>query len=129
VDWIWQTLAQALKLHQEGAYDRAEALYRQVLAADPRNADANHLLGVLAHHTGNNELAVQLIQRALMFQPAAALFHFNLGLAQDALGRRNHATDFPTPRGFFSKSQDPSSRLKGWGNACYWQKYQVAGGN
>ena len=91
MDWIWQTIAQALKLHQEGAYDRAEALYRQVLAADPRNADANHLLGVLAHHTGNNELAVQLIQRALMFQPATALFHFNLGLAQDALGRLDEA--------------------------------------
>jgi Flp pilus assembly protein TadD len=45
-------LAQAVALHQQGALTTAEALYRRVLAAAPRHADALHLLGVLAAQRG-----------------------------------------------------------------------------
>ena len=39
-------LQAAVQRHQSGALVEAEALYRQVLASEPRNADALHLLGV-----------------------------------------------------------------------------------
>ncbi len=39
----------ALAHHQAGQLREAEALYRQILAAQPQHADAWHLLGLVAH--------------------------------------------------------------------------------
>ena len=58
-----QTLQQALEHHQNGRLNQAEQLYRQVLQVDPRQADALHLLGVLAQQAGKIDVAVQLISR------------------------------------------------------------------
>ena len=46
-------LARGREHHQAGRFAEAEAIYRQVLAADPRNAPALHLLGVLANQLGH----------------------------------------------------------------------------
>src|SRR5437867_1473861 len=40
--------------HQSGRLAEAEAIYRQILAVEPRHADALHLLGVIAHQVGRN---------------------------------------------------------------------------
>ena len=40
-----EDLAAAVRYHQAGDLRRAEEIYRQVLQADPANADARHLLG------------------------------------------------------------------------------------
>ncbi len=42
-------LREAVRLHQAGDLGRAEALYREAIAAAPDDADALHLLGVLSH--------------------------------------------------------------------------------
>jgi tetratricopeptide (TPR) repeat protein len=42
-----QTLAAGLQQHQAGHFAAAEALYRQVVAAEPDNADARNLLGAV----------------------------------------------------------------------------------
>lgn len=81
----------ALQHHQAGRLAQAERLYRKVLAADPSNADANHLLGVLAHQSGNHEAAVTLIGKALLAVPDMAEAHYNLGIALYALGRPDQA--------------------------------------
>lgn len=73
------TLDQALQLHQAGQLDRAQRLYQQLLAAQPDNADALHLLGVALHQKGDHTRAVQLINRAIALQPGVAAFHCNLG--------------------------------------------------
>ena len=62
-------------------HTEAAACYRQLLAADAANADALHLLGVIANQQGEHERAVALIGEALRHKPAAEHFHCNMGLA------------------------------------------------
>ena len=68
----------AIARHQAGDLAGAEALYREILDADPGHADANHLLGVIHHQTGNSEKAVEQITRALEANPKFTEAHFNL---------------------------------------------------
>jgi len=88
---IQQAFQIALQHHQSGRLAEAEALYRQVLAAEPRNADALHLLGVVAHQVGQNDVALGLIRQALALLPDAPEFHSNLGEAYRALGQLDEA--------------------------------------
>ena len=67
-------------------------MYRQVLVEEPQNPDALHLLGVLAHQSGNNQAAVELIRRAIAVRPAAAYFT-NLGVVLTDLRRLDEAVD------------------------------------
>ncbi len=78
---------QAVRLHQSGNLAGAEALYREVLRADPRHGDAYHLLGVLANQTGQHDVGISLIQQALTLRPGSADFHANLGIAYIDQGR------------------------------------------
>ena len=54
---IQQALDLALQEHGAGRFSEAEGLYQQVLQADPNQPVALHLLGVIAHQNGNNDVA------------------------------------------------------------------------
>lgn len=82
--------AAALRQHQAGQFDDAERLYRQVLQAAPRHADALHFRGVLAHQTGRHEAAIDLIDKAIAQNPRIATFHHNRGIVLAEQGK--HAT-------------------------------------
>ena len=82
-----QLFASALSHHQAGRLERAEALYRRVLAAAPEHPDSLHLLGVLAHQSGRGELALELIGTAITAGGDRAIFHHNLGEVLRAAGR------------------------------------------
>jgi predicted O-linked N-acetylglucosamine transferase (SPINDLY family) len=84
---IQAAFAAALGHHQAGRLGEAERIYLQILQADPRHADALHFLGVLAHQIGRNELAVDLIGRAIAQNGQIPAFHNNLGNALKALGK------------------------------------------
>ena len=86
-----QLFGQAVRHHQAGQAEQAEALYSRVLALDPRHAEALHLLGVLALEAGRPDRAEPLIVRALRIDPTRAPFHVNLGHAADALRRHDAA--------------------------------------
>jgi len=88
---ISESLTVALGHHQAGELERAEQIYREVLRSDPHQADALHLLGVLACQAGRYEAAVEEIRRAIALNPQAAAFHCNLGAAYKALGRMGEA--------------------------------------
>jgi len=88
---VQQAFALALQQHQAGQLIAAEALYRQLLAAEPRHADALHLLGVIAHQTGRNEVAVDLIQQAIVLAPTVPEYFSNLGEAYRAEGKFDEA--------------------------------------
>ncbi len=88
---IQQAFTLALQRHQCGQLADAEAIYRQILAAEPRHADALHLLGVVAHQVGRNEDAMDLIRQAIAIQPNYAEAHSNLGEACRAGGELDQA--------------------------------------
>ncbi len=76
-----QLFQTALKLHEEGALQRAEHVYREVLRQYPRHAGALNMLGVIGCQTGNFKLGAQLIRQALALEPDDADFNNNLGQA------------------------------------------------
>ena len=81
----------ALQHHSAGRLAEAEAIYQQVLQADPEHPDALHLLGVIANQVGRNDIAVDLISKAITNKPNLVEAHNNLGNALRALGRLDEA--------------------------------------
>src|SRR6266545_240759 len=86
-----QTLRAAMEHHKAGRFRDAEALYRKVLSRDPQNADALHLLGVIAFQMNRPDMAAELIARAIQVDPSAAEFHKDMGNAMRGLGRIDDA--------------------------------------
>lgn len=76
---VQQAFQAAYTHHQAGQLREAEALYRQILAAEPNHADAWHLLGLVAHQVGRGDMAEQWIGRAIALSGERAVFHSNLG--------------------------------------------------
>ncbi len=74
-------IGQALALHRRGDFAAAEMLYRRLLDAEPGNAEALHLLGVIALQRGDAAKAQDLIGRAAALDPERAEYQRNLGLA------------------------------------------------
>ncbi len=82
-----QMLQAALAYHRLGDLSQADAIYAQIVAQDPSNAEAVHLRGVVAYQKGDYPSAVSTIQRALSLTPNNPAYLNNLGLAYQALGR------------------------------------------
>jgi tetratricopeptide (TPR) repeat protein len=77
--------------HQAGRRQAAEEIYRQILAEDPNQADANHLLGILALEAKQHEIAIDFIKRAIRSKASAPAFHNNLGEAYRGAGKLTEA--------------------------------------
>ena len=90
---ILASLQQAVAFHQAGQLQQAERIYRQVLEADPRNADAWHLLGVVAAQVNQHEIAVECIRQAAALNPNASPIYANLGAAYQKLKRFGEAVE------------------------------------
>jgi tetratricopeptide (TPR) repeat protein len=88
---IPEILALAIQHHQAGRLQAAEQGYRQVLALEPDQIDALHLLGVVAYQAGKHEVAIKYIGRAIGLKGTEAAFHSNLGNAFRGLGRLDEA--------------------------------------
>ncbi|MDD3517034.1 MAG: tetratricopeptide repeat protein, partial [Chromatiales bacterium] len=84
-------LATAKADHAAGRIDAAVQMYRALLARDPRQVEALHLLGIAALQQGRPQEAVDLFGRVLALAPGLAVAHSNLGNALKALGRRVEA--------------------------------------
>lgn len=80
-------LHQALALHRARRLAEAEAAYRGILAEQPQQFDALHLLGVLHAERGDVEGAIALLKRALAVNPQSAAAHANLAEALRLAGR------------------------------------------
>ncbi len=74
------------QLHRAGRFGEAEQLYRQAIAAAPRNADAMHALGALFLQTGRPDAADDTLRKAIALRPAAE-FQLTRANALLALGR------------------------------------------
>lgn len=80
-------LLAAVTHHRAGRRAEAEVLYRQVLAAQPNNADALHNLGLLALDAGRPDAAIDLIGRAISAKPDLGEAYNNLASALLAKNR------------------------------------------
>jgi predicted O-linked N-acetylglucosamine transferase (SPINDLY family) len=86
-----QAIQRGIEQHQAGRLADAERIYRQVLGFDPTNADALHLLGVVAGQLGNPGVAVEFIAKAAGLQPSNPFFLNNLGNALKEVGHHAEA--------------------------------------
>ncbi len=84
-------MVSAAKHHRAGQLSEAEKLYRQVVKAEPGNADALHGLGMIANQSGHPETAVKLIEQAIGVNPEKAEYHVTLGHALQFLDRLDEA--------------------------------------
>lgn len=84
---ITATLAMGRSHHNQGHLGLAEGCYRQVLALDANNAEALHLLGVVALQSNAAEEAVRLIKRAVRKNPREPAMLVNLGAAHRKAGQ------------------------------------------
>ena len=88
---INEALKTASKHHRNGKLKEAERIYLRILTRNPNHADALHLLGILATQTGEPDVALELIDRAISIKPTVADFYDNKGDALVALGRYDEA--------------------------------------
>lgn len=88
---IQHILESAVGHHGAGRLPEAEGGYRQVLDTAPNHPVVLHLLGVIAHQVGQNDVAVELISKAVSVHPNYAHAHNNLDAALKELGRLDDA--------------------------------------
>ena len=76
---IRRKLQLALTFLKSRDLEQANAVLKEVIRIDPENADALHLLGMIAHDSGKSDTAVDLIRRAVSLDPIQPMFYNNLG--------------------------------------------------
>ena len=84
-------LSQGIALHQAGKLASAETYYLQALKANPRDPNANHLLGVLRGQQGAASESLKLLEKAVRLAPGVPMFVMNYALALKGVGRSRQA--------------------------------------
>jgi len=74
-------LSQGRTLHAQGRLNEAFTRYQAVLAAEPENAEALHLMGVAYLGLGQPALGIAFVRRAIARRPDAADYRMNLATA------------------------------------------------
>jgi tetratricopeptide (TPR) repeat protein len=88
-----ELLSTAYQLHEAGELQAAEQIYRQILAVDSNHVDALQLLGLIALHGGQLEVAAACISRAIELHGTESSFHNNLGNVFKAQGQLDRAIE------------------------------------
>lgn len=88
---ISQAIQQAIAHHQAGRLEQAEQIYRQVLARNPDQVDANHYMGAIAIQVGKPDQALPFLNNAIRNAPDFAEPYNKLGIALKAMGRSEDA--------------------------------------
>ena len=68
-----------IELHRAGRLSEAEAGYRELLSANPGDAEVLHLLGIVRAQAGDREEGLRLVQRAIELDPQRDVFQHTLG--------------------------------------------------
>ena len=69
-----QALQKGIAAHKAGQVQEADRLYTAILQAQPKHADANHNMGVLAVGVGKVEAALPFFKTALEAKPSTSQF-------------------------------------------------------
>ncbi|MDA0663121.1 MAG: tetratricopeptide repeat protein [Proteobacteria bacterium] len=84
-------LSAAVALFQSGDLAAAEKSCRDVLAREEGNAEAWHLLGVIAHRAGRNDIAIRHVRQAVAMAGDSASYHNTLGYLLRLAGQYSEA--------------------------------------
>ena len=94
IDKSFQAFLQnGIQAYQADNLIEAGSAFRQALEIDSNHDDANHLLGLVAWRNGENEVAVELMSKAIQINPGNAAYHSNLGNALKDLKRADEAAE------------------------------------
>lgn len=91
VELIHAKLCQALEFQKNNNFPEAQAICREVLTIDPRNADAWHLLGLAAWRCGDLQTAKNRITKATKIKANEPAYLSNLGIVLKDLGEHDAA--------------------------------------
>jgi tetratricopeptide (TPR) repeat protein len=80
--WVTPAMFAALRAQKSGRGEEAADTYRRVLAVEPDNFDAMHLLGLAEYEHGRHESAIALLRRAIELKPAIGAARHNLRLVE-----------------------------------------------
>ncbi len=89
--------------HRTGDLAEAEKIYRRILSDHPEDANALHLLGLIAFQRNEPERAEDLIKKAIEINGSVPVFQYNLGNVLKRQNRLQDAADCYTA----SLSRDP----------------------
>ena len=78
---IDQLIQSAIAQYQAGQLQKAEDICHTILEEQPDHTYALHLLGLIAHQVGNNEIAINLIEKAIKINPTSPDFYNTCGEA------------------------------------------------
>src|SRR5580704_1796309 len=88
---INEIYAAVMSHSRRGEFASAETLCRALLQRNPRHVPSLVLLGDMVQQDGRNKSALKLLDQALALDPGNAAAHDNIGMAYQALGRRDEA--------------------------------------
>jgi tetratricopeptide (TPR) repeat protein len=80
-------LANAFRHHQAGQLTEAAQKYREILAINAHHADSLHLLGMIEYQGGRQDIAVEMVSKAIAINEKEGLYHSNLGTILEAQGK------------------------------------------
>jgi len=83
----------ALRLQMTGRLEEAVAIYQDIVTKDPNNADAWHMLGIIALQAERADAAEKMIMRAIRLNPERANYFINLAAVLKKLERSDEATN------------------------------------
>lgn len=86
-----QAMGIAVATYQSGDIAGAEAICKQVIATDPKSADAHHMLGVIATQQGRTRAAIKSLELAIKIKKDVPFYHCDLGLALQTQGELQKA--------------------------------------
>ena len=88
---VTSLVAHGLQFHQRGDLTSAEQIYSTILAREPGNADALHLLGSLRGRQGLGSEGIRLMEQAIAVSPRVSIYHNNLGNLKAEVGDKGGA--------------------------------------
>ncbi len=91
---IANLLQQGRLHHNANRLSQAEQCYFKILNTDPSHSEALHLLGLIAHQSGQHAQAINYLQLAVKQQPNNYHYLNNLGEAYRISGDFNQAEDY-----------------------------------
>lgn len=86
-------LQQALKQHENGNWNEAERVYRQILETAPNQPEVLNLLGLIAQAKGADTEACELFAQAIRQKNDNPAFYYNLAFSLKNDGKLHEALD------------------------------------